>query len=348
MCHSLAQFIPEPPQGFTKGQQQIVVGRPPIPRFGKPQGFFGAAAVIPPSPPLLDVFPGAVAAYSTRLLRTAYTGSAIRVRRSSDNTELDIGFVNGGLDVAALQAFVGPGDGLVVVIYDQSENGLDLNAQTESAKFPKIIIAGILQISQGIEAMNFDGIDDVMFNSGAPEIPTPANQLFVFIASQKTNLTNSGFDFNINSPFTGATVGARVTAIIFDAAGTITWDAGSGMGDRLSAPGTIDLLHHVHTLTKSAGTNNQKIKQDGIELASQDQDTPSTVVGNVAMGGGRQEASPFGNDRLWHEFIIYTSDEQNNILGIENNIINYWNTHNIIDNEGNQAVDNEGNKSVFN
>jgi hypothetical protein len=50
---------------------------------------------------LLDDYPNAAAAYSLRLLRTAYTGDAIRVRRASDNTEQDIGFVN-ELDTAAL------------------------------------------------------------------------------------------------------------------------------------------------------------------------------------------------------------------------------------------------------
>jgi hypothetical protein len=37
--------------------------------------------------PLLDTYSGAAAAYSLRLLRSAYTGDAIRVRRASDNTE---------------------------------------------------------------------------------------------------------------------------------------------------------------------------------------------------------------------------------------------------------------------
>lgn len=47
------------------------------------------------------------AAYSLRKLRSAYSGDAIRVRRSSDNAEQDIGFVNNELDVTALTAFVG-------------------------------------------------------------------------------------------------------------------------------------------------------------------------------------------------------------------------------------------------
>jgi hypothetical protein len=57
---------------------------------------------------LLDTYSGAAAAYSLRKLRTAYTGPAIRVRRSSDNTSQDIGFnTDGTLDTTALTTFVG-------------------------------------------------------------------------------------------------------------------------------------------------------------------------------------------------------------------------------------------------
>ena len=46
---------------------------------------------LPPVQLLLDTNPGASVAYSLRKLSSAYAGSAIRVRRSSDNTEQNIG-----------------------------------------------------------------------------------------------------------------------------------------------------------------------------------------------------------------------------------------------------------------
>jgi hypothetical protein len=59
-------------------------------------------------PLLLDLYPNAAVAYSLRKLRTTYSGSAIRVRRTSDNTEQDIGFDSfGNLDTEALLDFVG-------------------------------------------------------------------------------------------------------------------------------------------------------------------------------------------------------------------------------------------------
>jgi hypothetical protein len=66
------------------------------------------ASLTPLAPSLLlDDYPNAAVAYSLRQLRTAYTGAAIRVRRSSDNAEQDINFVSGDLDTQSLLDFVG-------------------------------------------------------------------------------------------------------------------------------------------------------------------------------------------------------------------------------------------------
>ena len=61
----------------------------------------------PVTPLLLDTYPNAAVAYSLRKLRTAYTGSAIRVRRSVDNAEQDIAFVGNDLDTTTMLDFVG-------------------------------------------------------------------------------------------------------------------------------------------------------------------------------------------------------------------------------------------------
>jgi hypothetical protein len=68
---------------------------------------------------MLNLFPNASLGLSLDKLDKNYTGYAIKVRRSSDNNELDIGFVNGILDTASLLDFVGSGDGFVTIIYDQ-------------------------------------------------------------------------------------------------------------------------------------------------------------------------------------------------------------------------------------
>lgn len=84
-----------------------------------------------------------VRAYALRRVRTAYTGPLIRVRRSSDNAQLDIGYDGSNeLDVTALLAHCGAGNGFVVTWYDQMGNG-DLGQGTTGAQ-PQIVTAGAL------------------------------------------------------------------------------------------------------------------------------------------------------------------------------------------------------------
>ena len=84
---------------------------------------------------LLDTYTGAVAAYSVRKLDKDYTGSCMRIRRSSDEATQDIGFTSGGdLDTAAIASFVGDAYGYVTAWYDQSGNGNNATQSTSSAQ----------------------------------------------------------------------------------------------------------------------------------------------------------------------------------------------------------------------
>ena len=110
--------------------------------FVKAGGVYGRVDAAPALP--LDSLT-AGAAYSVRRLRTAYTGPLMRVRRSSDNTEQDIGYGGDGwLDEAALLSFVGAGSGYVKTWYDQSGNSRDVS-QATTANQPRIVNAGVLE-----------------------------------------------------------------------------------------------------------------------------------------------------------------------------------------------------------
>lgn len=115
---------------------------------------------------LLNSYPNAAVAYSLRLLRNGYSGNAIRVRRSNDNTEQNIGFTaNGDLDTSALTTFVGANNGFITTWYDQSGNGN--NATQTTASSQPIIVSGgtVLTLSgTGVSrpVLRFDGTDDYM------------------------------------------------------------------------------------------------------------------------------------------------------------------------------------------
>lgn len=109
---------------------------------------------------LLDTYSGAAGAYSLRRLRTAYTGSLIRVRRSSDNTEQDFGYdSNNVLDTASLLTFCGAGNGFVTTWYDQSGNGNN-GVQTTASNQPQIVSSGAMILINGKNSILFDGSND--------------------------------------------------------------------------------------------------------------------------------------------------------------------------------------------
>jgi len=87
---------------------------------------------------------GSFFAYSLRKLSSTYTGSAIRVRRSNDNVEQDIGFdSNGDLDETALTSFVGANSGFIRTLYDQ--NGTNHAIQTNTSLQPRIVNSGTIE-----------------------------------------------------------------------------------------------------------------------------------------------------------------------------------------------------------
>jgi hypothetical protein len=123
---------------------------------------------IAPGVGLIDAYTTSLwGAYGLQLLRTSFGGSAIRVRRSSDSTEQDIGFTGSALNVVALLAFVGAGDGFVTKWYDQSGGGNDMVQATSGAQ-PQIVDAGAY-----MGEITLDGVDDC-FNTTASSGTPPA------------------------------------------------------------------------------------------------------------------------------------------------------------------------------
>ena len=110
-----------------------------------PTGFFQPSV----SPLLLDGIAATAAAYSVRKLRAGYVGAALRVRRDSDNAELDIGFTGDALDTVSLLAFVGGASGWVSNWYDQSGNARDAAQATPGNQF-RIVGTGTLDTDGGL------------------------------------------------------------------------------------------------------------------------------------------------------------------------------------------------------
>jgi hypothetical protein len=139
---------------------------------------------------LLDLYPGAAAAYSLRKLRSAYAGSAIRVQRSIDNAQIDIGFnFLGELDTTTLLNFVGVGNGGVVTWYDQSGNSRNATKIYSSWNF--IVISGVLQTINLKPAIKQPSLDISPF--------TVIGDFSYFMVQKKIIGNNSGINVGSSS-----------------------------------------------------------------------------------------------------------------------------------------------------
>jgi hypothetical protein len=160
----------------------------------------------PPDAYVLDkISATSAAAYSTRKLRAAYNGSAIRVRRSADSVELDIGFDSAGnLDEATLTSFAtGSTDAFITTWYDQSGNGRSLLQATALAQ-PPIIWSGTFQRFNTKPAIRFQNTNGFYMRASGFTAAQPWTRSSVIQFMDVTNTTNRVFLDNANSALAGS------------------------------------------------------------------------------------------------------------------------------------------------
>ena len=114
---------------------------------------------------LLDAYPNAEAAFSIRQLRKLYSGNCLKVRRSSDSAEQDIGFTSAGeLNTTALLSFVGSGNGFITTWYDQSGN--ENNATQPTASYqPQIVSSGNIVVQNSKPTIQFARVNKYLLFS---------------------------------------------------------------------------------------------------------------------------------------------------------------------------------------
>lgn len=149
---------------------------------------------------LLDNLGASVwAAWGFRLLRTAYAGPLLHVRRTSDNAVLDVGYTSSGdLDEAALSAFAGANSVVIDIIYDQSGNARNL-VQVPADAQPRIINAGAYDRINSRACFYTDGADDFL----ATAVASVAQPVTIASVVEMIDLTQ--YSFLYDAPPTAAT-----------------------------------------------------------------------------------------------------------------------------------------------
>jgi uncharacterized protein YjdB len=119
--------------------------------------------------------------YSLRKLLGQYTGNAVRVRRSSDNAETNIGFTaTGDFDEAALKTFAGSGNAFVTIWYDQSGSAKNM-VQTNTGLQPQILFSGSLKYINSRPTIDFKNNKGLIYS-----VSTKMASASVVIQSEST------------------------------------------------------------------------------------------------------------------------------------------------------------------
>jgi hypothetical protein len=273
---------------------------------------------------LLDTYTGAAAAYSLRLLRSAYTGSAIRVRRAVGSpSEKDIGFVNNQLDVADLQSFCSGTNGFVTKWYDQSGNGYDAT-QTTAINQPQIVSSGSVITENGKPSIQFDGSDDSLDSNTLSTLFSgiSKNYFFGLVAKSTNTVTGnkSAFSFGNSStlgPFAWIGEGSSaLNAVRID----IRADA-TGLQVNNVDTGSISTQSLV-----TSGNNYSDVylyKNSGL-LGSSNNLLGQTTLNRFSIGCLSRTLKVIFWNGIIQEIIIYQSDESSNRTGIEDNVNDFY------------------------
>jgi 3D (Asp-Asp-Asp) domain-containing protein len=259
---------------------------------------------------LLDTYPGAFAAYSVRKLRNAYSGSAIRVRRSSDNTEQDIGFSSDNLDATALTTFCSGTDGFVTTWYDQSGNSRNAT-NTTAADQPQIVSSGsIINVNSKPSIKFQDSGERLQYNGSGTSVTN------TMATVQKFN-TLSGYGVAVSIGHTGTT---SCYALLV-AAGNLRSLYSISQESR---DGTATTNQEIWGSTTA--TSNAKFWLNGTSETITNSSVTYTAGLNQIMIGG----DTFGSSRLpnMQEAIYWTvTQSDTDLVGINTNQNTYFNVY---------------------
>lgn len=257
---------------------------------------------------LLDDYPNASAAYSLRALNSAYTGAAIKVRRSSDNAEQDIRLLyDGSLDTSSLLSFVGAGDGFISTWYDQSGSGNNAT-QSNASKQPFIVSSGLVVMENNNPAalflstlLNDLSLTQYPFTSGGSE-----TEKSIFAVAKNDSTANQNL-YNIAD-------NRDVYALTYNRSGNNTYGflgANYGnIGGNISGQSIISSL--AISPSSKTFTNSIEGVSSNLVRGNFNEITIGSRGGLYSMNGTIQE------------LVMYESDQSTNRASIESNINSHY------------------------
>lgn len=270
----------------------------------------------------LDTYTNAAAAYSLRALNSAYTGALIRIRRSTDNREMDI-YANqfGDLDTDEIRNFVGMANGFVVTWYDQSGNNRHAT-QSNTANQPQLVTNGSIYIENRRVAIPHTAGNQQL--NLATDLNLGTTYSFFAVAAFST--TGKSLIGGSTSTSYGINVGA---SSFTHAASTATGTAAS----------TYDLSYSLFSQFRN-GTTTVNTARNKTDLLPLTLSSNSNFIFNSIQGERNTSTSFTGS---LSEVIIYANDRTSSAVSMRFDINKYFKIYEeVIFDLDYQSVLNEG------
>lgn len=260
---------------------------------------------------LLDIYPGATAAFSLRSLRGATVNSAVvNVRRSSDNQTQD--FTAAEVVDGTLVTFCGAGNGLVVTWYDQSGSA-NHATQNNTSEQPRIVNSGQLEIDGGKPTIRFGVVASSLVT---PDITPNANCAF-FAVTRHTNASSTWSWFVGEKYVSPLFLGKKASSSIAH----VAFAGGTGASD---LPGTDMVAKSISYWQQGSGISRYRFNNNTIGSLPVDGSRF-----NVGFYIGRRGTT--GNSEIWYgpiqELIYYPASQLSVHEDIITNINAYYNVY---------------------
>jgi len=269
---------------------------------------------------LLDLYGGAIAGFSLRRLRGLYAGSAIRARRSNDNTEQD------SFDSTYLLSFVGANNGLQSTWYDQSGNANNAT-QATAGNQPILVSSGSLITSGGFQAIQ--GNSTLGLSTATLTLNTaPILWFFLVVDVSNTSTTQILFETsnNVNNNNGALAVYINNNALFVAQRRTSAINSTFSIKSYPISTGRQLISGFFEPLQTTA--NASKIYINSAEI------TGTVVFNNNPIALSNRILSLFSRDGnstgflgKYQEAIFYLSDQSTNRTAIETNINSHYNIY---------------------
>jgi hypothetical protein len=254
---------------------------------------------------LLNDYSGAAAAYSLRLLDNTYSGNAIKVRRSSDNAEQDIAFVNNELDTTSLETFAGSGDAFVTTWYDQSGNDRNVTKSTASSQ-PQIVSSGSTITHNGKPAIEFGASNAIKLQHTEDQLLSSNNSLFASVYKPSILSNYNIFDSKENDKF-----------LLQSYSGQYNFSNGTDI--------FLSKIPEQNQILALLDFNGSTLKSyfDGSNTSTHT-GLSSTKRDGLTIGGHRTNDGTNGFIGKYQELVYWDSNNSDNVSGIQTNINDFY------------------------